>query len=68
MEPGITTFAEINDPSVSPGERLQQVVTEAKLAGHGRAISREAAQRFREWPHAANGVALGFSAACSIAN
>jgi hypothetical protein len=66
MELG-TTLAEINDPSVSPGERLRHVVAEAKLAGHGRAIS-EAAQRFREWPHAANGVALGFSAACSIAN
>lgn len=32
MELGITTFAEISDPSVSPGERLRQVVEEAKLA------------------------------------
>lgn len=32
MELGITTFAEISDPSVSPGERLRQVVAEAKLA------------------------------------
>jgi probable LLM family oxidoreductase len=32
MEFGLTTFAEINDPGVSPGERLRQVVEEAKLA------------------------------------
>jgi probable LLM family oxidoreductase len=32
MELGLTTFAEITDPSVSPGERLRQVVEEAKLA------------------------------------
>jgi alkanesulfonate monooxygenase SsuD/methylene tetrahydromethanopterin reductase-like flavin-dependent oxidoreductase (luciferase family) len=32
MELGITTFAEITDPSVSPGERLRQVIAEAKLA------------------------------------
>ena len=32
MELGLTTFAEITDPSVSPGERLRQVITEAKLA------------------------------------
>jgi probable LLM family oxidoreductase len=32
MELGLTTFAEISDPSVSPGERLRQVVEEAKLA------------------------------------
>ena len=32
MELGITTFAEITDPRVSPGERLRQVVAEAKLA------------------------------------
>jgi probable LLM family oxidoreductase len=32
MELGLTTFAEIADPSVSPGERLRQVVEEAKLA------------------------------------
>ncbi len=32
MELGITTFAEISDPTVSPGERLRQVVEEAKLA------------------------------------
>jgi probable LLM family oxidoreductase len=32
MEFGLTTFAEITDPSTSPGERLRQVVEEAKLA------------------------------------
>ena len=32
MEFGLTTFAEINDPSVSPGERLRQVVEEGVLA------------------------------------
>ena len=32
MELGLTTFAEITDPSVSPGERLRQVVEEAQLA------------------------------------
>jgi probable LLM family oxidoreductase len=32
MELGLTTFAEINDPGTSPGERLRQVVEEAKLA------------------------------------
>ena len=32
MELGLTTFAEITDPSVSPGERLRHVVEEAKLA------------------------------------
>src|SRR4029450_1793339 len=32
MEFGLTTFAEIADQSVSPGERLRQVVEEAKLA------------------------------------
>ena len=32
MELGITTFAEVSDPSVSPGQRLRQVVAEAKLA------------------------------------
>jgi probable LLM family oxidoreductase len=32
MELGLTTFAEINDPSTSPGERLRQVVEEARLA------------------------------------
>jgi probable LLM family oxidoreductase len=32
MELGLTTFAEINDPSTSPGQRLRQVVEEAKLA------------------------------------
>jgi probable LLM family oxidoreductase len=32
MEFGLTTFAEINDPSTSPGQRLRQVVEEAKLA------------------------------------
>lgn len=32
MELGLTTFAEISDASVSPGERLRQVVEEAKLA------------------------------------
>ena len=32
MELGLTTFAEITDPSVSPGERLRQVVEEARLA------------------------------------
>jgi probable LLM family oxidoreductase len=32
MELGITTFAEITDPGVSPGERLRQVVAEARLA------------------------------------
>jgi probable LLM family oxidoreductase len=32
MELGLTTFAEITDPGVSPGERLRQVVEEAKLA------------------------------------
>jgi len=32
MELGLTTFAEITDPGVSPGERLRQVVDEAKLA------------------------------------
>ncbi len=32
MELGLTTFAEISDPNVSPGERLRQVVEEAKLA------------------------------------
>ena len=32
MELGLTTFAEITDSSVSPGERLRQVVEEAKLA------------------------------------
>ena len=32
MELGLTTFAEITDSSVSAGERLRQVVEEAKLA------------------------------------
>jgi probable LLM family oxidoreductase len=32
MEFGLTTFAEINDPAVSPGARLRQVVEEARLA------------------------------------
>ena len=32
MEFGLTTFAEITDPTVSPGERLRQVVEEAQLA------------------------------------
>jgi probable LLM family oxidoreductase len=32
MELGLTTFAEITDPNTSPGERLRQVVEEAKLA------------------------------------
>ena len=32
MEFGLTTFAEINDPATSPGQRLRQVVEEAKLA------------------------------------
>ncbi|CAA9286586.1 MAG: Putative oxidoreductase [uncultured Friedmanniella sp.] len=32
MEFGLTTFAEINDPTVSPGERLREVVEEAVLA------------------------------------
>jgi len=32
MELGLTTFAEVTDPKVSPGERLRQVVEEAKLA------------------------------------
>jgi alkanesulfonate monooxygenase SsuD/methylene tetrahydromethanopterin reductase-like flavin-dependent oxidoreductase (luciferase family) len=32
MELGLTTFAEITDPDVSPGGRLRQVVAEARLA------------------------------------
>lgn len=32
MQLGLTTFAEISDPSISPGQRLRQVVEEAKLA------------------------------------
>jgi probable LLM family oxidoreductase len=32
MELGLTTFAEIANPNISPGERLRQVVEEAKLA------------------------------------
>ena len=32
MELGITTFAEVTEAGVSPGERLRQVVEEAKLA------------------------------------
>ena len=32
MELGLTTFAEISNPGVSTGERLRQVVEEAKLA------------------------------------
>ncbi|MCW2809703.1 MAG: putative monooxygenase, partial [Friedmanniella sp.] len=32
MELGLTTFAEVSDPGVSPGERLREVVEEAKLA------------------------------------
>ena len=32
MELGLTTFAEINDPGISPGMRLRQVIEEAKLA------------------------------------
>src|ERR687889_1513035 len=32
MEFGLTTFAEINDRGTSPGQRLRQVVEEAKLA------------------------------------
>src|SRR5919107_2221818 len=32
MEFGLTTFAEINDPRTSPGQRLRQVVEDAKLA------------------------------------
>lgn len=32
MELGLTTFAEVTDPNTSPGERLRQVVEEAKLA------------------------------------
>ena len=32
MELGLTTFAEITDSGTSPGERLRQVVEEAKLA------------------------------------
>src|SRR5829696_6396238 len=32
MELGLTTFAEINDPSLTAGGRLREVVEEAKLA------------------------------------
>ena len=32
MELGLTTFAEITDPNSSPGDRLRQVVEEARLA------------------------------------
>lgn len=32
MELGITTFAEVTEAGVSPGERLRQVVEEAVLA------------------------------------
>ena len=32
MELGLTTFAELNEPGLSPGERLRQVVEEARLA------------------------------------
>ena len=32
MELGLTTFCEITDPNSSPGERLRQVVAEARLA------------------------------------
>jgi probable LLM family oxidoreductase len=32
VELGLTTFAELNEPGVSPGERLRQVVAEARLA------------------------------------
>jgi len=32
MELGLTTFAEITDPTTSPGDRLRQVVEEARLA------------------------------------
>src|SRR5215217_9071797 len=32
MELGLTTFAEITEPDSSPGERLRQVVAEARLA------------------------------------
>src|SRR4051795_3710370 len=32
MEFGLTTFAEINDPGTSPGQRLREVVAEARLA------------------------------------
>jgi len=32
MELGLTTFAEITDPNTSPGDRLRQVVEEARLA------------------------------------
>ncbi len=32
MELGLTTFAEINEPGVTPGERLREVIREAVLA------------------------------------
>ena len=32
MELGLTTFAEVNEPGLSAGERLRQVVAEAQLA------------------------------------
>ena len=32
IELGLTTFAELTDPAISPGERIRQVVEEAKLA------------------------------------
>ena len=32
MELGLTTFAEINDPGLTAGVRLREVVEEAKLA------------------------------------
>jgi len=32
IELGLTTFAELTDPTISPGERIRQVVEEAKLA------------------------------------
>jgi alkanesulfonate monooxygenase SsuD/methylene tetrahydromethanopterin reductase-like flavin-dependent oxidoreductase (luciferase family) len=32
VELGLTTFAELNEPGISPGERLRQVVGEARLA------------------------------------
>ncbi len=32
IELGLTTFAEMTDPSISPGQRIRQVVEEAKLA------------------------------------
>ncbi|MFL6045528.1 MAG: LLM class flavin-dependent oxidoreductase [Propionibacteriaceae bacterium] len=43
MELGLTTFAEITNPNISPGERLRQVVEEAELADElGLDVYREA--------------------------